>query len=161
MLKNLPTLAQIAADPSLAIGLDLEATAALLGDCDEQRKTAEAAKKVLVAILREDHKDAIRAAYADKGGDFGAVTVITGGYELSVTTEKKVEWDQDGLTALEAQIRKDGDDPAEFIKVERKVEEKKFSAWPSMLQKTFLPHRTTKPGSVSVALAKVEPAELV
>lgn len=161
MLKNLPTLADIVADPSLAIGLDISTMAALLEDADAQRQQAEAAKKVLVTILRDDHKAAIGAAYAEKDSDFGTVHVTIAGYDLEVTTQKKVDWDQAGLAALEAEMRKGGDDPAEYIAVERKVEEKKFVSWPSFLQKQFLPHRVTKPGSVSLKLAKIEPAELV
>lgn len=161
-LKNLPTLADIVADPTLAIGLDAEAYMTLLQDCDAQRKIAEQAKKAVVAVIRDAHSDAIKTAYAAKGDDFGSIHItVATSFDLEICTDKKVEWDQAGLAELEAQMRDAGDDPAEYIKVERKVEEKKFTAWPSMLQKAFLPHRTTKPGSVTIALTKIAPAELV
>jgi hypothetical protein len=160
-MSNLPTLADLAADPAQVTNLELDALAALLTQCDDERRIAEQAKKILSAHLRDRYAVQIANAYSAAEKDFGAVHAIVDGYDLEVDTAKKVAWDQEGLAKLEAQIRADGDDPAEYIKIERKVEEKAYGSWPAMLKKPFTPLRVVTPGSVSVKLTAVNPSELV
>lgn len=160
--SNLPTLADLANDPAIAKALTLAEIHALLEEANETRATAEAAKKVICAHLQDANATAIAKAYSAADKQFGVIHVeLEGGYDLEIGTDKKVEWNQAGLAELETTIRTAGDDPAEFIKVERKVEEKKYTAWPAMIRKPFEAHRVVKPGSVTVKLAKIAPAELV
>jgi len=86
----------------------------------------------------------------EKGKTYGVIRVEHDGVAIKQDVPKKVDWDQEKLAALYAAIADAGDDPAEYIKTEYKVEEKKFAAWPAGIKKKFEPARTEKPGKVKL-----------
>lgn len=108
------------------------------------------------AILERKQSD-IDTALAQKPEPFGAASVVIGNQKVTFTTPKKVEWDQDGLAQLYAQIAADPEENvAEYISVEYKVKEDAYKNWPSNLKEAFQPHRTVKPGTVAI---KIEPVK--
>lgn len=124
---------------------------------EEAAKIAESeVKKVKLILLERKQKD-VAAALKQKPEPFGAVSQIIGDMKVTITTPKKVEWNQEGLATLYAQIAADPDeDVREYIGVEYKVKEDAYKNWPSNLKETFEPHRTLKSGTVSL---KIEPAK--
>ena len=78
--------------------------------------------------------------------DDGAVTVVA-------DLPKRVDWDQDKLTALVERIRAEGDDPTEYVDVAIKVPERKFAAWPSHIRSAFEDARTVRTGKPSFRLS--------
>lgn len=98
------------------------------------------------AILNRYEKD-IAELYAAKAEPFGAVNIMDDGVTLSVTTPKKVEWDQDKLNALYKEI---GETAPEYMDVVYKVRETAFKNWPSAIQDAFIPARTIQPGATSI-----------
>lgn len=155
---NLPTLDEIAGAPALAADLSLDAIEALLGEADRVTKIAAAAKKALNASIESRFVNDIAAAFQAQSKDFGVVHVYDGAYDVEVTRGKKVEWSQDELRAIAAKIQGAGDSPAEFIKTELSVEEKKYAAWPESIRAVFEAARTVKPGSVTIKLSRKEAA---
>jgi len=154
--RNTPTLSGLCSKPDSVRSMDLETIAMLLEECDAQRKQAEAAKKLLSEHVQDRYSLQVRDAYCKAEKDYGAVHVNLPGYNLEVDTAKKVEWDQDKLQTIERKMREEGDNPAEYIKVERKVEERKYTSWPAWLKKSFDNARTTRPGSITIKLTKRE-----
>lgn len=121
--------------------------AMLFDEADAMKAKAENAKAFLQTVIGEKYKDQITALYADKGETTGVVRVADGDYELVVNHPKRVDWDNDKLAAIAQRIVVEwNDNPDDYIQVSRKVEEKKFNAWPPMLQQTFAGARTVKTG---------------
>lgn len=152
-MRNTPSLAAIVADPDLLKGYNLADLADLIDFADATKKEAEAAAKLLRGFVLDRNAVAIKAAYDAKGSDTGTVHVFAGGFDLEVNTPKKVEWDQDKLAAACAKIAAAGDNPGEYVKIERKVEEKAFTAWPSLLKRQFADARTLTPGTPTLKIA--------
>lgn len=149
---NLPTLAEVQADGEVVRALPMEVLHLLLEECDATRKTAEAAKRALVAHLGERLAGQIGGAFSLAGKDYGTVHVEAEGFDVEVTRDKKVEWDQAGLAALALAIQGGGEDPADYVKTELKVEERKYAAFTPRVRAAFDAHRTTKPASTTIKL---------
>ena len=101
---------------------------------------------------------ATRAAEARRacGKDTGTVRLADGDYTIVADLPKRVDWDQDKLTALVARIRAADDDPAQYVDIAIKVPERKYGAWPDAIRKDFEPARTVRPGTLKV---EIEPSE--
>jgi hypothetical protein len=153
-MRNAPALASIVADPDMLKSMDLPYLADLLAFADATKKEADDAGKLIKAAVLARLKDPIKAAYDAKGSDTGTVHVVVHGLDFEVNTPKKVEWDQAKLAEVSAKIAAGGDDPSEYIKVERKVEEKAYTSWPSFLRKQFEPARTLKPGNPALTVSE-------
>lgn len=67
--------------------------------------------------------------------------------EVKVTVPKIVDWDQEQLNEVRAQLSEMGEDPSEYINTEYKVDENRFKQWPLSLQKMFEAARTVRTGS--------------
>lgn len=153
MTRNLPSLRSIAADPSVARDLPLDAIDALLSEAAAETTIVAAAKKALNGELERRYGSTITAAFSAKGADFGTVHVTDGVFDLEVNVPKKVEWDQGQLQAIGDRIAEAGDKPHEYITTELKVDERKFTAWPEHIRAIFEPARTLKPGSMTIKLS--------
>jgi hypothetical protein len=57
---------------------------------------------------------------------------------------KRIDWDQDQLARIAANIAEAGEDPAEFIDTTLKVSERKYAALPESWRKGFEPARTVR-----------------
>ena len=92
-----------------------------------------------------------------KDGDFGLVRVEHQGYAIEQTVPKNVKWDQLKLATIELQIKSEWkSNPTDYIETERKVQEKKYGAWPTEIKKLFEPARTTKPGKTKIEIKRKE-----
>lgn len=150
--NNLPTLAQIVDEPGILAGLGLAELQLILDNAAEAAKVPAAAAKAVKSHIDTSLAASIAAAYAAKGSDTGTVHVLRDGYDVEVNRPKKVDWDQAKLAAVVDKIRAGGDDVSEYVKVTYAVEEKKFTAWPSMIRAMFEPARTVAPGNPAIKL---------
>jgi hypothetical protein len=155
LLKNMPSLSDLATDPDAAKGVELDAIQILLADAVAQATLAAQAKKVLIGEIESRYGANISAAYLREGKDAGTVHVTADGYELTADRPKKVEWDQAELQAIAARITAAGDHPSEYMDVTFTMQERRYTALPRSMQEIFAPARTVKPGSLSIKLAKV------
>lgn len=92
----------------------------------------------------------LKELYKAKDEPFGAVNIQDGIITLTVTTPKKIEWDQDKLEYVFNDIRASGHDPEEYIDIQFKVREAAFKNWPSSIQDAFIPARTVQSGTPSM-----------
>lgn len=158
MIRNLPTIRSIAADPGVLIGLPIDTLSALIEEAEAENKLVSAAKRAICAQVEKVHSLAISAAYQAQGKDFGTVRVSDGGFEVVVDTPKRVEWSQDVLLDIRAKIAASGDNPGEYIKTTLSVDERAYAAWPEHIRKTFEPARTVKPGPRTIKIVRKEAA---
>ena len=122
----------------------------------------EAAERLRAAKTLSDWLDgAIALKYGERaqearraeGRDTGTIRIQDGAVAVIADLPKKVDWDQAVLAALAERIRADGADPAEYVDVEFKVPERKFSAWPAHIREEFSPARTVRTGKPKFRLA--------
>jgi hypothetical protein len=67
-----------------------------------------------------------------------------------------VEWNQQRLAAAIETLRSWGENPSDYVTIEAKVPESRFTAWPPKLQALFQPARTVGTGRPSYSLEQVE-----
>ena len=86
------------------------------------------------------------------GKDTGTVRLVDGDYTVVADLPKRVDWDQEKLEQIAANIANSGEDPVEFIDTKLTVSERKYGALPEAWRKGFEPARSVKTGSLKVTL---------
>ena len=131
----------------------------LTEEIETEAKKLKTAQSLIDAELIERSKEKVAALLKEKDEPYGVVNVENGAYTLKITTQKKVEWDQDALEETYDDILESGSDPKEYMKVEYKIEEKKYAAWPEAIKKFFIGARTVSPGNAKVEIVLNEKEE--
>lgn len=156
-MRNSVTLAQLnEMDAGQVDSLPLDLIETLLEEVAEQKMFIKNVDDKLFRSL--DRRFAEKAATARKadGRDTGTVTIPAGGgYLVKADLPKKVTWNQDRLADAEDKLRNQWEeDPADYITLERKVAESKYTAWPKSIQRLFAPARTVSTGKPSYELVR-------
>ena len=157
--ENTPSLDDLVNLPAGELAqLPVELLAALQGELDHATRQLKAAATRLSAALETRY--ATRAAEARRacGKDTGTVRLVDGEYTVIADLPKRVEWDQERLAQIAANIASAGEDPAEFIDTRLSVSERKYGALPESWRKGFEPARTVKIGTLKVTLEPNEAA---
>ncbi|MDA1155189.1 MAG: hypothetical protein O2873_10660 [Proteobacteria bacterium] len=127
-----------------------------------QAELAHAAKQLKAASAKFstalEVRFAARAAEARRacGKDTGTVRLVDGDYTIVADLPKRVDWDQQQLAQIAANIAASGEDPAEFIETKLSVSERKYGALPAAWRKGFEPARTEGFGKASFKLEATE-----
>ena len=132
--------------------MPVELLAALQGELDHAAKQLKSATARFSTALEVRY--ATRAAEARRacGKDTGTVRLADGDYTVVADLPKRVDWDQEKLAQIVANIADSGEDPAEFIDTKLTVSERKYGALPEAWRKGFEPARTVKTGALKVTL---------
>jgi hypothetical protein len=138
--------------------MPVELLAALQAELHHATKQLKAATARFNAALEVRY--ATRAAEARRacGKDTGTVRIADGDYTVVADLPKRVDWDQEKLAQIAANIADSGEDPAEFIDTKLSVSERKYGALPEAWRKGFEPARTVKTGTLKVTLEPNEAA---
>ncbi len=136
-------------------GLPVELLAALQGELDHAARQLKAATARFSAALELRYATRAAEARREAGKDTGTVRLVDGDYTVVADLPKRVEWDQEGLAQIAANITASGEDPAEFIETRLSVSERKYGALPEAWRSGFEPARTVGSGKASF---KLEPA---
>ena len=101
-----------------------------------------------------DVRYATRASDARRacGKDTGTVRLVDGDFTVVADLPKRVDWNQEKLVQIAANIADSGEDPDEFIDTKLTVSERKYGALPEAWRKGFEPARTVKTGTLKVTL---------
>lgn len=126
--------------------------AALQGELDHASKQLKAATARFSAALEVRYATRASEARRACGKDTGTVRLADGDYTVVAYLPKRVDWDQDKLAQIAANIAESGEDPAEFIDTKLIVSERKYRALPDAWRKGFEPARTVKVGALKVTL---------
>lgn len=105
-----------------------------------------------------DVRYATRASDARRacGKDTGTVRLVDGNYTVVADLPKRIDWNQEQLAQIAANIADSGEDPAEFIDTKLTVSERKYGALPEAWRKGFEPARTVRPGTLKVEIVPQE-----
>lgn len=129
-----------------AAGIHIGQLAMLLEDVAELKAAAARYAERIAQILDKRYGTRAAELRRAKGTDTGTVRVEDDDYVVIADLPKTVSWDQDSLAKLEKSLTGMGEDPAEYIRIKREVEERRFAGWPSSLTSMFMPARTVKSG---------------
>ena len=121
----------------------------------QMQEAADNAAKQAATALAVLH-GAFQRRYAVGINDTGTSHRTDGGYAITVTIPKRVEWDQEKLVAAVGKLRGMGENPDEYVETKLTVQERKYTAWPNALRDLFEPARTVKAGKPSFAFAAAE-----
>jgi hypothetical protein len=91
----------------------------------------------------------------EAGKSTGTVRFEVDGYQVIADLPKRTEYDQLKLKEAVESLRKWGEDPENYVGIEIKVSESKYTAWPPGIRQLFEPARTVKTGKPSYKLERI------
>ena len=118
-------------------------------------ENAKAVYEHLETATDRKWSDRARALRQDLGKDNGVVHFDDGDVHITADLPKKVEYDQRKLKEAVEALRKWGEDPEHYVKLEVKVAESKYTAWPPAVRQLFDPARTLKTGKPTYKLERL------
>lgn len=156
-MSNRTTLADLRAmDAAQAARLPPAHLALLLEDASALRADAKHVSDLLAGALHRRYGPVAAERRQVEGKDTGRVRFLDAGFEITADLPKRIEWDQTQLAAAIETLRAWGETPTDYVAIEVKVPESRFTAWPPKLQALFQPARTVGTGRPSYALEQVE-----
>jgi hypothetical protein len=135
--------------------MPVELLAALQGELDHASRQLKAATARFSTALEVRYATRATEARRACGKDTGTVRLADGNYTIVADLPKRVDWDQEKLAQIAANIAGSGEDPAEFIDTKLTVSERKYGALPEAWRKGFEPARTVGFGKASFKLEPV------
>lgn len=124
----------------------------LLAEATEVLAVAKKSKARLDSAIQFKYSDKVDGLRESLEKESGVVRLEDSGFSVSADRPKNISWDQKSLADIAEKIRAGGEDPSEFIEISYKVSERKYSAWPSNLKKSFTPARTLKYGKEKIVI---------
>jgi hypothetical protein len=91
----------------------------------------------------------------EAGKSTGTVRFEVDGFLVVADLPKRPEYDQHKLKEAVEALRKWGEDPDNYVGIEIKVSEAKYTAWPPGIRQLFEPARTLKTGKPVYKLQQV------
>ena len=149
---NIPTkLSDIQHTPMAdLIDLPAESLAMIMDDVKSMKAKADNAKSFLDNVLNEKYKTLVLQKLGENAEPFGTVRIDEGDIQLVVTTPKKADWCDLSLDKISKVLSEEwNEDPSEYIKTKKTVNENAYKNWPSTIQKLFQPARTVMAGKTS------------
>ena len=142
-------LEQVAAWPPADLTRLVDEVAAVLQE-------AKMTKAFLDSALAHKYGGRADIMRREKGKPTGVVRFNDGEFTIVNDLPKKPVWDQEKLTAIAEEIRRDGVDPANYLDMEYKVAERRFTAWPPHIQAAFSAARTLKVGKPTYKIERAK-----
>jgi hypothetical protein len=136
--------------------LPAELLATLQAELNHAAKQLKAASTKFSSALEVRYSTRAAEARRACGKDTGTVRLVDGDYTVVADLPKRVDWDQEKLAQIAANIADSGEDPSEFIDTKLTVSERKYGALPEAWRKGFEPARTVRVGALKITL---EPGE--
>jgi hypothetical protein len=153
MLNNRTQLADLRTMNAAQVArLPVDHLAMLLDELGDLRTDAKRLGDLLNDALHARYAERATAVRRDEGKDTGRVRLEDSGFEVIADLAKRVEWNQARLADAVATIRGWGEDPADYVTIEFRVPESRFTAWPPKLQAVFVPARTVATGRPSYSI---------
>ena len=135
-----------------------------LAELDRLIKRVTAAKEAareyeqfLQATLNHRFSERAQRLRQEAGKTTGTVRFEEDGYVVIADLPKKPEYDQEKLRLAVEALRKWGENPEDYVGIEIKVAETKYTAWPPAVRGLFEPARTLKTGKPTYKLEQLKP----
>ena len=116
-------------------------------------ETARRYKQFLHAAMHHRFSERAQQLRQDAGKTTGTVRFENDGFTVIADLPKRPEYDQKKLKDAVEALRTWGEDPDDYVGIEIKVSETKYSAWPPAVRQLFEPARTLKTGKPGFRLA--------
>lgn len=123
--------------------------------------TAREYKHILHAVMHQRFGELARQLRQQAGKTNGTVRFDEEGFTIIADLPKRAEWDQKKLKDAVAALGKWGENPEDYVGIEIKVSETKYSAWPPAVRQLFEPARTLKTGRPTYKLARMQAGEIL
>ena len=125
------------------------------------RETARHYEQLLQAALNQRFSQRAQQLRQQAGKTTGTVRFEDEGYTVIADLPKRPEYDQQQLKAAVESLRKWGENTDDYVGIEIKVPEARYSAWPPAVRQLFEPARTVKVGKPLYRLERVQPGRTV
>jgi hypothetical protein len=146
-VTNRCTLAQLREMTAEQVAiLPVDQIASLLDEVAEQKASLKFCDDLLHGALHHRYADRAALLRGTAGKQTGTVSIEDGEFTIRADLPKKVEWDQALLAEAMKTIRAWGEKPEDYVAVEVKVAETRYSAWPPAIRTVFDPARTVGTG---------------
>lgn len=117
--------------------------------------TARHYKQFLQSVLHHRFGERAHQLRQEVGKNTGTVRFDVDGHTVIADLPKKVEYDQRKLKEAVEALRKWGENPEDYVSLEVKVAEAKYTAWPPAVRQLFEPARTLKAGKPTYKLERI------
>lgn len=97
----------------------------------------------------------------EAGKSTGTVRFEVDGFLVVADLPKRPEYDQHKLKEAVEALRKWGENPEDYVGIEIKVAESKYTAWPPGIRDLFEPARTLKTGKPSYKLEQLKSGDIL
>jgi len=124
----------------------------LINDANARLEKAKHSKAWLDGALKLKYEDRAQDLRQLKGKDTGTISFDDSGVKVKANLPKQVSWDQSKLKTLVQRMRKDGDNPEDYVEVIYRVGERNYTAWPAPIRKCFEDARTLSTGKQTFTL---------
>lgn len=157
--ENTPSVGDMLNMPTGELAqLPVELLAIVQNEIDARLKRDKAAKTRLDGALSVRYADRAAEERQAHVKDTGTVRFDDGDFTIVADLPKRVDWDQEKLAQIAANIAHSGEDPAEFIDTKLSVSERKYGALPESWRDGFEPARTVRMGTLKITIAPNEAA---
>ena len=112
-------------------------------------------KLFLQGVLHSRFGERAHQLRQEAGKNTGTVRFAEDGFTVIADLPKKVEYDQRKLKEAVEALRKWGENPEDYVSLEVKVAEAKYTAWPPAVRQLFEPARTLKAGKPTYKLERI------
>lgn len=146
-MTNRCTLAQLRnMTAEQAACLPVDQVAALLEDVADQKADTKRLEDLLTGALHYRYSDRAALLRQAEGKDTGTVSLHDGDFVIRADLPKKVAWNEAKLNEAVETIRSWAENPKDYVLIEVKVPESRYSAWPPAIRALFEPARTVATG---------------
>ena len=112
-------------------------------------------KQFLQGVLHRRFGERAGQLRREAGKTTGMVRFNVDGHTIIADLPKKVDYDQRKLKDAVDALRKWGEDPEDYVSLEVKVAEAKYTAWPPAVRQLFEPARTLRAGKPTYRLERI------
>jgi hypothetical protein len=123
-------------------------------------ETARNYRQLLQSVMHHRFHDRAQSLRTDAGKATGSVRFEQDGFTVIADLPKRLEYDQRKLREAVQSLQKWGEDPENYVSLEIKVSEAKYSAWPPAVRQLFEPARTLKTGKPTYKLERIDTEHL-
>ena len=127
----------------------------LIQRVSDAEDTARHYKQFLQSVLHHRFGERAHQVRQEVGKNTGTVRFDVDGHTVIADLPKKVEYDQRKLKEAVEALRKWGENPEDYVSLEVKVAEAKYTAWPPAVRQLFEPARTLKAGKPTYKLERI------
>ena len=118
-------------------------------------ESARQYKQFLQTVMHHRFAERAHQLRQAAGKSTGTVRFEDEDFTVIADLPKRPEYDQNKLREAVAALRKWGENPEDYVAIEVKVQEAKYSAWPPAVRQLFEPARTLKVGKPSYKLERI------